>query len=293
MTRQLYALVFLVAALIIVGIGSIFTVNQTQQALILQFGELQRVHLTPGLKLKIPFIQEVIFYDNRLLQFNLSALEVNASDQKRLVVDLFARYRIKDTVKFYRTIGQDIRNVETRLSGIVLDVMQQVIGRSPLSDMLSEKRSKIMNEILELMRQVTDEFGIDMVDVRIVRGDLPRENSEAIFSRMESERIQEAKLFRAQGDEQNQTIRAKADRERTVLLAEAQKTADMARGEGEAEATRIYAAAYGKNPKFFEVYRTLRAYEHVIKPEDTTLIMSPKDTAFLKYFGSILSEKAQ
>lgn len=265
--------------------SSFFIVTQTESALVLQFGEVKNAYKHPGLKTKIPFIQEVIFYDNRLLHYNFPALEVNAADQKRLVVDLYARYRIVDVLKFYRTIGQDILLVDKRLSGMVLDTMQQIIGRIPLSYMLSEKRAGIMKQIYERTREAAKEFGIDVVDVRIIRADLPRENSEAIFSRMESERIQEAKLFRAEGDEQNQGIRAQADRERTIILAEAQKKANILRGEGEGEKTRIYAEAYNKDRNFYRFYRSLNAYENALKPEDTTIVLSPSNSDFLKYFS--------
>src|SRR5262249_35495269 len=244
---------------------------QTESALVLQFGESKEAYTQPGLKAKIPFIQEVIFYDNRLLHYNFPALEVNAADQKRLVVDLYARYRIVDILRFYRTIGQDSHLVDKRLSGIVLDTMQQIIGRIPLSYMLSEKRAGIMKQIHEHTRETAKEFGINVIDVRIIRVDLPRENSEAIFNRMESERIQEAKLFRAEGDELNQGIRAEADRERTIILAEAQKKSDILRGEGEGEATRIYADAYNKDRNFYRFYRSLLAYENIFKPGDTSL----------------------
>lgn len=262
-----------------------FTVNQTQSALILQFGRLVKVYKEPGLKFKLPFIQEVVYYNNYLLHYNVPALEINAADQKRMVVDIFARYRITDVLKFYQTIGQDTTLVENRLSGLILDYMQQVIGRIPLSDMLSEKRLTILKQIHERVRETAKGFGIDVVDVRIIRADLPKENSEAIFTRMESERIQEAKLFRAEGDENNQRIRAKADRDRTVIIADAKKRAEILRGEGEALATQIYAKAYGKDKDFFERYRTYQAYKKSLLPEDTTVILSTKDTPVLKYMS--------
>lgn len=280
-------LVIIGLAISIVMMSSLFVVHQTQHAIVLQFGKYQRSYDTPGLKMKVPFIENVIFYDTRLLHYNLPALEINAGDQKRLVVDLYIRYRIVDKLKFYRTIGQDVRNLEMRLSGLVLDIMQQVIGGIPLSEMLSSKRSIIMNQIKEKVSKAAGGFGISVVDVRIIRADLPRENSEAIFTRMESERIQEAKLFRAEGDELNQGVRAKADRERTILLAEAKKKAEITRGEGEAIATKTYAEAYSQSPEFYEVYRALQAYSNAFKPEDTTVIMSPKESDFMKHFGAI------
>lgn len=278
-------LIVLGFGLLMLASSSFFTVQQTQSALVLQFGRVVNVYTEPGLKFKVPFIQEVTFYDKFLLHYNVPALEINAADQKRLVVDIFTRYKIIDVLKFYRTIGQDTSLVENRLSGLVLDYMQQVIGRIPLSEMLSEKREHILSEIHEKVRVAALTFGIDVVDVRIVRADLPKENSEAIFARMESERVQEAKLFRAEGDEYNQRIRAKADRDRTVILADARKKAEIIRGAGEAKATDIYAKSYGRDQAFFERFRTYQAYEKALTPEDTTVILSTKDTPMLKYMS--------
>jgi modulator of FtsH protease HflC len=288
MKRFSWPLIAIGAVIIaVIGSSSLFVVNQTESALVLQFGELKHAYTTPGLKVKIPFIQEVIYYDNRLLHYNFPALEVNAADQKRLVVDLFLRYRIVDVLKFYRTIGPDSNMVEKRLSSIVLDIMQQIMGRIPLSYMLSEKRASIMKQIYEKVRETAQEFGVDVVDVRIIRADLPRENSEAIFTRMESERKQEAELFRAEGDEQNQIIRAQSDRDRTIILAEARKKSEILRGEGEGESTHIYADAYSKNLQFYTKYRSWEAYKNAIKPGDTTLVLSPKESEFLKYLSAL------
>tara|TARA_R110002095_G_scaffold80982_1_gene70253 strand:- start:2935 stop:3825 length:891 start_codon:yes stop_codon:yes gene_type:complete len=273
--------------LLMVLSGTLFTVEQTERALVLQFGKVMKQHQDPGLKIKMPFIQDVIFFDNRLLHFNLPALEVNAADQKRLVVDLYVRYRITNVLTFYKTIGQDVRSVQNRLSGIVLDNMQEVIARFPLADMLSPKRSSIMEEIHEKVRLASERFGIEVKDVRIIRADLPKENSDAIFTRMESERVQEAKQFRAEGDEQAQIIRAQAERDRTVLLAEATKQGNLLRGEGEALATKTYADAYNKDRYFYEVYRSLLAYKRSMKPQDTTIILDPKESDFLKHFGAL------
>ena len=274
-------------ALLMLLSGIFFTVNQTQRALVLQFGKVEKQIQEPGLKWKMPFVQDVIFFDNRLLHFNLPALEVNAADQKRLVVDLFVRYRITNVLTFYKTVGQDVRAVENRLSGIVLDNMQEVIARFPLADMLSPKRSSIMEEIHKKVRKTGARFGIEVKDVRIIRADLPRENSEAIFTRMESERVQEAKQFRAEGDEKAQIIRAESEKDRTVILAESQKKANLLRGEGEAIATKTYADAYNQDRNFYEIYRSLLAYKRSIKPGDTTVIMDPKESGFLKHFSAL------
>lgn len=267
--------------------GTLFIVMQTESALVLQFGKVVRKHVDPGLKVKLPFVQDALFFDNRLLHFNLPALEVNAADQKRLVVDLFVRYRITDVLKFYKTVGQNISNIENRLSGIVLDNMQEVIARFPLADMLSPKRSAIMNEIHKNVHDAATRFGIEVKDVRIIRADLPKENSEAIFARMESERVQEAKQFRAEGDEQAQIIRAEAEKDRTIIIAEATKTANILQGEGESIATKTYADAYSKDPKFYEIYRSLLSYKRSLRPQDTTMIIDPKQSDFLKHFNAL------
>ncbi len=271
-----FGLIFFVAS------NSLFTLHQTKKALVLQFGELVKVHDTPGLKLKIPVIQDVIVFDRRLLDYNLPVIEVNAGDQKRMVVDLYVRYVINDVLGFYKTVGT-LEGVQNRLGKIVPDIMQEVIGRVPLSEMLSSNRAKIMGEIFRKVRDSSKNFGIDVRDVRIIRADLPKENSEAIFNRMESERRQEAKQFRAEGDEQAQGIRAKADRERTLILAQARKKSEILRGEGEAEAAHIYAEAFSQDADFFEFYRSMDAYQKAIKPADTTFVISPT-SEFFRYF---------
>jgi membrane protease subunit HflC len=285
MKRLAFPLIFILGAVILVLMsGTFFTVQQTESALILQFGRVVTEYRTPGLKVKMPFMQEVLYFDNRLLHFSLPELEVNAADQKRLVVDLFVRYRIVDVLRFYKTIGQDIRNVENRLSGLVLDNMQEVIARFPLSAMLSPKRSEIMDEIHKRVMLTAKSFGIEVKDVRIIRGDLPPENGEAIFNRMESERNQEAKQFRAEGEELAQGVVAQADRDRTVILAEAREKAEVARGEGEGVATDIYGKAYGQDKKFYELWRSWQGYRTAFTPKDTTVILS-SDTDFLKHFS--------
>ncbi len=275
-----------VVALIFVASEALFMVHQTQSAIVLQFGKIVKKHQSPGLKIKIPFVQNVIFFNNRLLHFNVPALEVNAADQKRLVVDLFVRYKITDILSFYQTIGSDIRSIENRISGIVLDIMQEVIARFPLSDMLSEKRSAIMEEIHGKVLEAAKGFGIKVHDVRIIRADLPKENSEAIFDRMESERRQEAKQFRAEGAELGKGITAQADRDRIVILSEAKRQASVLLGEGESISAKLYADAYKLDKKFFEIYRSLQAYEKVITSKDTTMIIGTKDNKFLKHFSA-------
>jgi membrane protease subunit HflC len=273
---------FGVALLILVS-SSFFIVNQTDNALVLQFGKMVHVVETPGLKLKMPFIQDVKFFDRQLLTYNLPVIEVNAGDQKRMVVDMYLRYRITDVLTFFKNVGTK-EGLQNRLGKIMPDIMQEVIGRVTLSAMLSQNRANIMSEIQKKAQASAKAFGIDISDVRIIRADLPSENSEAIFNRMESERRQEAKQFRAEGNEQAQGIRAKAERERTVLIAEARKKSEILRGKGDSEATRIYAEAFGKDKDFFEFYRSMMAYKEALGDQTTTLVLSP-NSSFFRFMG--------
>lgn len=276
--------VFIVGAVVAFFLVSelLFTVKENETAIVLQFGEIREVHDTPGLKLKMPFTQSVVVFKAWLLDYNLPPIEVTAGDQKRMIVDMYTRYRIVDPLLFYQKV-QNVYNAQNRLSTIVDASMRRVIGRVPLSDMLSENRTQIMDRIQKDVVHSARTFGVKVQDVRIIRADLPRENSEAIFNRMETERRQEAKQFRAEGEEFANKIRAEADRNRTEILAEAQKKADIMRGEGDAKATKIYAAAFSKDEKFYELYRTLEAYKKALKPSDTTLVLNPKK-GFFKFF---------
>jgi membrane protease subunit HflC len=260
------------------------TVHQSAQAIVLQFGELVAVHETPGLKMKIPFIQTVIFYDARLLNYNLPVIEVTDGDQKRLVVDMYTRYRIKDPLLFFKKV-QTRPNAENRLSTIVDASMRRVIGRVTLSKLLSENRTRIMGEIQQEVVASAQTFGVEVTDVRIIRADLPRENSEAIFRRMETQRRQEAKQYRAEGDEQAQMTRADADRQKIQILAEANKKSEIIRGEGDATAYKIYADAYQQDLEFYDLYRSLEAYRKSFRPEDTTMVIT-KDSPFFKHLGN-------
>ncbi len=277
--------------------NSLFVVRQTEQALVLQFGKPIRVEQDPGLEFKVPFFQNVEFYDRRLLDFDAEPKEVTAADQKRLVVDAFVRYRITDPLLFKQTVGSEI-NMRSRLNSILEASLRQVIGRVPLSDVISEQRDDIMERIRVLVNaqasgaQLDTEgnlikgqsrgFGVDVVDVRIMRADLPRENSETIYKRMQTEREREAKEFRAKGAEEAQKIRSQADKERTILLAEAKKTAEITRGQGDSQATKIFADSFGKDEEFFKFYRTMQAYRKTLGKDDTTMVLSP-DSDFLKY----------
>ena len=285
----------IIAVLLLILSGSVFVVNQTEQALVLEFGKPVRVIKEAGLNFKTPFFQNVEYFDNRLLDFDAQSNEVIASDQKRLIVDAFVRYRITDPLRFKQTVGNEM-TMRSRLNSILESSLRQVLGGVPLSAVLSEKRSEIMADIRNLVNlqamgakvdggadNVTKGgFGIEVVDVRIKRADLPPANSEGIYKRMQTEREREAKEFRAKGSEDAQKIRSQADKERTILIAEAKKKAEITRGEGDGTATKIFADSFGKDQDFFQFYRSMQAYKKTLDKKDTTIMMSP-DNEFLKY----------
>ncbi len=268
--------------------NALFVVSQTEQALVLQFGKPVRAEQTPGLKLKMPFLQNVEFFDKRLIDFDAEPKEVIASDQKRLIVDAFVRYRITDPLRFKQSVANE-STMRSRLNSILESSLRQVLGSVPLSEVISEKRPEVMQKIRTLVNEQamgkdTGGFGIEVVDVRIKRADLPPANSEGIYKRMQTEREREAKEFRAKGAEDAQKIRSQADKERTILLAEARKTAETLRGEGEGKATKIFADSFGQDEEFFQFYRTMQAYRKTLSQKDTSLVLSP-DNDFLKLFG--------
>jgi len=277
--------------IIFIAANSVFVVDQTEQALVLQFGKPERALQTPGLKFKIPFIQNVEFYDKRLLDFDAETKEVIAADQKRLRVDAFVRYRIVDPLRFKQSVA-DERTMRSRLNSILESSLRQALGNVPLSAVVSEKRAELMQQIRTLVNEqaqgsktdgVNDGgFGIEVVDVRIKHADLPPANSEGIYRRMQTERTRAANQYRAQGAEEAQKIRSEADKERTILLAQARKQAEILRGEGDGEATHIFAASFGQDQDFFQFYRTMQAYRKTLSSKDTTMLMSPDDD-FLKY----------
>jgi modulator of FtsH protease HflC len=279
------ALFAVAAVLVVVGIfamSSLFIVDQTEQALVLQFGQPRRVIHTPGLQVKEPFIQNAIIYDRRLLDFEPPPEEVIASDQKRLVVDTYARYRITNPLLFYQTVATEA-GVRARLGALVNGSLRQVIGNVTLSALLSPERAQIMRQIKDEVAGQAKPFGIDVVDVRIRRADLPAQNSEAIYARMRSERQQQAAQYRGEGAEAAQTVRANADRERTVILADAQRNAQKLRGEGDAQAIEIYAKAYDQDKDFFAFYRSLQAYRDAFGSSNTSFVLNP-DSSFFRFF---------
>jgi membrane protease subunit HflC len=285
MNRQAILLVAVGAVLAVLASSSLFIVNQAEQALILRFGAHRATIKEPGLHLKAPFIEDVVRYDLRLLALDPPDEQVILGDQKRIVVDTFTRYRISDPLKFYQAVRTETL-ARAQLAQIVSSAMRRVMGQVMLPSILSDERAKIMAQIQQDVAERADsELGIQVVDVRLRRADLPEETSQAIYDRMKSERERQAKEARAQGYEWAQQIRARADRERTVILAEAQKQAQIDRGQGDAEANRIFADAFGRDPQFFNLYRSLQAYRHALGDGNTTLVLSP-DNDFLKAFGT-------
>jgi modulator of FtsH protease HflC len=266
----------------VVGYSTLFTVNQTKQALVVRLGQPVRVITEPGLNVKIPFIDAVIYVDKRILDLESPAQEVIASDQKRLVVDAFARYRVKDPLKFYQTVGETGAN--SQLAILLNSALRSVLGGATLVDVVRNMREKLMSEVRAQLDHEAQQFGIEVVDVRIRRADLPEQNSQAVYQRMQTERQREAAEFRAQGSQKSQEIRAKADRDVTVLLADATSQAEQIRGQGDSERNRIFADAYNRDPDFFVFYRSMQAYEKSMQHGDTRLVLKP-DSNFFRFFS--------
>lgn len=263
----------LVVLLILLS-ASLFTIDQRQYAVIFQFGEAMRVIDKPGLNIKVPFIQNVEYFDKRILSVEAEAKEVTASDGKRVIVDAFAKFKITDPVMFYKTVYNS-QGLRLRVGKIVESSMRKVIGRVPLTTLLSAERNAVMVEIRDLVNQGAKDFGIDVIDVRILRADLPKENSAAIYSRMQTEREKEAKQIRAEGQEEAARVMAKADKESQILLAEAYSTAQITKGEGDGEASRIYNESYSRDPEFYKFYQSLAVYKKTLVKEDTSFVLSP------------------
>jgi len=267
---------------------SIFIVKEINQAIVLQFGDPKRILMKPGLNFKIPFIQNVVFLDKRILNLDAPPAEVIASDQKRLIVDAFARFKIIDPLKFYISVGNE-RVARSRLSTIINSRIRSVLGTQRLQTLLSEERTKQMSLIQDGVNNEAAKFGIEIVDVRIKRADLPPANSDAIYRRMQTEREREAKEFRAKGAEMAITITSTADKEVTVILADAEKRSQILKGEGDGQRNKIFADAFGQDPEFFAFYRAMQAYETALIGGETSLILSP-DSEFFKFFGNIKSQ---
>jgi len=285
MTPKKIAALVLILIIVIVGGSSFFYVDQRVQALVLQFGEPVRLIKNPGLQFKIPLMQNVEYFDKRLILFDNPREEIISSDKKRLIVDAFARYRIVDPLRYYQSVRYEsaLRN---RLGSILNDSLRQVLGRVPLNNVISDNRANLMDEVGKIVAEEAKEFGLKIEDVRIKRADLPTANSEAIFRRMQTERQQEAAQFRAEGEEEARKIRAESERERTVLLANAERDGEILRGQGDAIKNKVLGEAFGRDPDFFSFYRSMQAYILALDSEDTTMVLSP-DSEFFNFFGNL------
>jgi modulator of FtsH protease HflC len=290
LTGGAIAVILLIA--IVIGYSTLFTVSQTQQALVVRLGKPVRVITEPGLNVKVPFIDAVIYIDKRILNVESPAQEITLSSQdnsskaelvgERLVVDAFVRYRITDPLKFYQTVGA--LGADAQLSILLNSALRRVLGAATLSDVVRDRRDELMRKMRDQLDFDAKPFGIEIVDVRIRRADLPKPNSQAVYQRMQTERQREAAEFRAQGSQKSQEIRARADRDVTVLLADATSHAEQVRGEGDSERNRIFADAYGRDPDFFGFYRSMQAYEKSMQRGDTRLVLKP-DSDFFRYFS--------
>jgi membrane protease subunit HflC len=279
-----------IVALVLVAWGSLFTVPQQQQALVLQFGDPKREIKDPGLKVKLPFIQDVQYFEKRILDIDPPKQQIILIDQKRLDVDAYARYRIADPLRFYQTVNNEA-GARARLGAIINSALRRVLGNESLANLLSVRRSQITQAIFQDVTATAAPLGIEMIDVRIKRADYPDQTSQAIYARMKSEREREAREFRGEGFEVAQQIRADADRQRVVVLANARREAETLRGEGDALAIRIYAEAFGQDPQFFAFYRSMEAYKLALGDGSTTLVLSP-DSEFLRFFNDMPSSCA-
>jgi membrane protease subunit HflC len=278
-----FALLAAVVVALIIIHGAFFTVDPTEQALVLRFGEPVRdVIGAPGLYAKWPFIDSAIYIDKRILDLDAPKQEVLVSDNQRLEVDAFVRYRIIDPLKFYQSVGT-IAGANDQLDGMLNSAVRRILGEASIADIVRDKRDTLMGEIRDQLKAASERFGLDIVDVRIRRANLPPENSEAVFRRMQTERQQRAATFRAQGSQQSQQIKAEADRKVTVTIAQAQQEAQQIRGQGDADRNRIFAEAYGRDPDFFAFYRSMQAYENGLKGSDSRIVLSPKSD-FFRYF---------
>ncbi len=282
--RTISILVIIMAVFFVLN-ASYFYVDQRLQAIVLQFGEPIRVVKDPGIQFKIPLVQNVEYFDKRLLLFDNPVEEIISADKKRLIVDSFARYTIEDPLRYYQSIRYESA-LTNRLGSILNDSLRQVLGRVPLKSVISEKRSLLLEEVAALVSAAAKDFGLNIEDVRIRRADLPTANSDAIFRRMQTERQQEASQYRAEGEEQSRIIKAQSEKEKTILLADAERSSDILRGEGDAKKNKILGDAFNKDPEFFSFYRSMQAYITAIGSEDTTMILSP-DSDFFEYFDEI------
>ncbi|AAL02703.1 protease modulator HflC [Rickettsia conorii] len=283
MQQKIYYIIFTIVFGLILISSSLFSVDQRQSAVVFQFGEAIRTIENPGLNIKIPFIQNVEFFDKRLLDVEVEAKELTAADGKRVIVDAYAKFQINNPVMFYKTV-HDYQGVKIRLTRNLESSMRKVIGKISLSSLLSQERSNVMLNILNQVNGEAKSFGIDVVDVRILRADLPKENSAAIYRRMQTAREKEATQIRAEGQEESVRIRSKADKESKIILAKAYRDAQIIKGDGDEKAAKIYNSAYSVDPEFYKFYRSLLVYKNSLKKENTNFVISP-DAEVLKYLN--------
>ncbi len=281
---------FLATLIVLLGIAaggvyaSAFIVHQNEQALVLRFGEVKQVVVAPGLKWKLPFVDTVEFLDKRILDLETAEQEVSMSDQKRLIVDAFARYRITDPLLFFQNV-RDERRVKVVLGPLIDSAIRRVLGGATLQDVVKDKREILMKDIATQVNREGKDYGVEVVDVRIKRADLPQQNLASVFNRMTADRIREATELRAQGGAEKNRIEANADRDVTIIKAEAVKKSELLRGDGDAERNRVFNEAFGRDPEFFRFYRSMQAYEQAIKPNETRMLLSP-DSEFFRYFNN-------
>jgi membrane protease subunit HflC len=277
------AALVLLLVLLLAAYSGLFTVSQTQQTIVVRFGEPIRVVSEPGLNYKIPFVDGVIPIEKRILDLENPAQEVLAADRRRLIVDAFARYKITNPLRFYQTVGT-IPTANVQLASLLNAALRTVLGEVTLIEIVRDRRAELMVRSREQLDQKTESYGISVVDVRIRRADLPEQNSQAVYERMKTERQREAAELRAEGAQRAQEIRSKADRDATIIVAEATSQGEQTRGEGDSERNRIFAEAYGQDPDFFAFYRTMNAYEAGLRSGDTRFVLRP-DSSFFRFFG--------
>ena len=277
----LVALLGIAAALVY---ASAFIVHQNEQSIVLRFGEPKQVIREPGLNWKLPFVDTVETVDKRILDLATAEQEVTMSDQKRLIVDAFCRYRISNPLLFYQNVRTE-RRVRDVLSPLIESAIRRVLGGATLADVVKDRREPLMRDIAEQVKREGKDYGIEIVDVRIKRADLPRQNLDSVFDRMKADRVREATELRAQGGAEKNRIEANADRDVTIIKAEAVKKSELLRGDGDAERNRVFNEAFGRDPEFFKFYRSMQAYEQAIKPSETRMLLSP-ESEFFRYFNN-------
>lgn len=279
MSNKISLILIILGVSVVSLLNSFFIVDQRQVAIVFQFGEAVRIEREAGLSMKVPFIQNVEFFDTRVLNVDAEAKELTASDEKRIIVDAFAKYKITDPIQFYKTV-RDEYGIKVRLNRVLESSMRKIIGRYPLITLLTVERSNIINQIQQAVNEESKDFGIDVIDVRILRADLPKENSEAIYRRMQTDREKEARQIRAEGREESQRIMSQADRDKRVILAEAMKQSNILHGMGDAIATKNYNSSYSQDPDFYKFYRSIGVYKESLTDEKTKFILSPNSEFF-------------